>query len=78
MVLNLEHIKNTCLYYLINSPDAKREKGGNRERAEQVGRICRDFAWHKQFIAEKAFDFESFLNRCTENQKVQKTGITNP
>ena len=28
VVLNLEHVKNACLYYLINSPDAKGEKGG--------------------------------------------------
>ena len=38
VVLNLEHVKNACLYYLINSPDDK-GKRGNRERVEQVGRI---------------------------------------
>ena len=56
-------------------------RGKKEETGKELNRLdafCRDFAWHKQFIGEKAFDFESFLNRCTENQKVQKTGITNP
>ena len=56
-------------------------RGKKEETGKELNRLdafCRDFAWHKQFIAEKALDFESFLNRCTENQKVQKTGITNP
>ena len=51
-------------------------RGKKEETGKELNRLdafCRDFAWHKQFIAEKAFDFESFLNRCTENQKVQKT-----
>ena len=78
VVLNLEHVKNACLYYLINSPDDKGKKEETGKELNRLDAFCRDFAWHKQFIAEKAFDFESFLNRCTENQKVQKTGITNP
>lgn len=78
VVLNLEHVKNACLYYLINSPDDKGKKEETGKELNRLDAYCRDFAWHKQFIAEKAFDFESFLNRCTENQKVQKTGITNP
>ena len=56
-------------------------RGKKEETGKELNRLdafCRDFAWHKQFIAEKAIDFESFFNRCTENQKVQKTGITNP
>lgn len=61
LILNLEHVKNACLYYLINSPD---DKGKKEETGKELNRLdvfCRDFAWHKQFIAEKAFYFEGFV-----------------
>ena len=39
VVLNLEHVKEACLYYLINSPDDSAKKRENRERFEQIRRI---------------------------------------
>ncbi len=61
VVLRLEHVKNACLYYLINSPDDKRKKEETGKELNRLDAFCRDFAWHKQFIAEKAFYFEGFL-----------------
>ena len=61
VVLNLEHVKNACLYYLINSPDDKGKKEATGKELNKLDAFCRDFAWHKQFIAEKAFYFEGFL-----------------
>ena len=55
VVLNLEHVKNACLYYLINSPDDKGKKEETGKELNRLDAYCRDFAWHKQFIAEKAF-----------------------
>ena len=61
VVLNLEHVKNACLYYLINSPDDKGKKEETGKELNRLDAFCRDFAWHKQFIAEKAFYFKGFL-----------------
>ena len=61
VVLNLEHVKNACLYYLINSPDDKGKKEETGKELNRLDAYCRDFAWHKQFIAEKAFYFKGFL-----------------
>jgi len=61
VVLNLEHVKNACLYYLINSPDDKGKKEETGKELNRLDAFCRDFAWHKRFIAEKAFYFEGFL-----------------
>ena len=39
-------------------------KGKKEETGKELNRLdafCRDFAWHKQFIAEKAFYFKGFL-----------------
>ena len=61
VVLNLKHVKNACLYYLINSPDDKGKKEETGKELNRLDAYCRDFAWHKQFIAEKAFYFKGFL-----------------
>ena len=61
VVLNLEHVRNPCLYYLINSPDDKGKKEETGKELNRLDAYCRDFAWHKQFIAEKAFYFKGFL-----------------
>ena len=61
VVLNLVHVKNACLYYLINSPDDKGKKEETGKELNRLDAYCRDFAWHKQFIAEKAFYFKGFL-----------------
>ena len=40
------------------------DKGKKEETGKELNRLdayCRDFAWHKQFIAEKAFYFKGFL-----------------
>ncbi|MFR5955752.1 MAG: hypothetical protein ACLUHB_05765 [Odoribacter splanchnicus] len=39
VVLNLEHVKNACLYYLINSPDDKGKKG-NRKELNRLEALC--------------------------------------
>ena len=36
VVLNLEHVKNACLYYLINSPD---DKGKKEETGKELNRL---------------------------------------
>lgn len=61
MILNFEHVKNACLYYLINLPDDKGKKEETGKELNKLGVFCEDLACHKQFIAEKAFYFEGFL-----------------
>ena len=36
VVLNLEHVRNPCLYYLINSPD---DKGKKEETGKELNRL---------------------------------------
>ena len=36
VVLNLKHVKNACLYYLINSPD---DKGKKEETGKELNRL---------------------------------------
>ncbi len=36
VVLNLEHVRNACLYYLINSPD---DKGKKEETGKELNRL---------------------------------------
>lgn len=61
VVLNLENVKNACLYYLINSPDDNKKKEETGKDLNELNTFCRDFASRKHFIAEKAFYFEGFL-----------------
>lgn len=61
VVLNLEHVKDACLYYLINSLDDKGKKEETGKELNELDTFCRDFALRKHFIAEKAFYFEGFL-----------------
>lgn len=58
VVLNFENVKNACFYYLINSPDDKEKTG---KKLNKLDVFCCDFVWYKQFIAEKVFYFEGFL-----------------
>lgn len=69
VVLNLENIKNACLYYLINSPDDRGKKEETGKELNRLEAFCRDFAWHKPFIAEKAFYFEGFRESLHERLK---------
>ena len=61
VALNLEYVKEACLYYLINSPDDSTKKEKTGKDLNKLDAFCHDFALHKQFIAEKAFYFEGFL-----------------
>ena len=80
VVLNLEHVKNACLYYLINSPDDKGKKEETGKELNRLDAFCRDFAWHKQFIAEKAFYFEGFLESLhgESGRAAKKEFLTSP
>ena len=80
VVLNLEHVKNACLYYLINSPDDKGKKGETGKELNRLDAYCRDFAWHKQFIAEKAFYFKGFLESLYGESEREANGklLTSP
>ena len=40
VVLNLEHVKNACLYYLINSPDDKGKKGETGKELNRLEALC--------------------------------------
>ena len=80
VVLNLEHVKNACLYYLINSPEDKGKKEETGKELNRLDAFCRDFAWHKQFIAEKAFYFEGFLESLhgESGRAAKKEFLTSP
>lgn len=80
VVLNLEHVKNACLYYLINSPDDKGKKEETGKELNRLDAFCRDFAWHKQFIAEKAFYFKGFLESLhgESGRAAKKEFLTSP
>ena len=80
VVLNLEHVRNACLYYLINSPDDKGKKEETGKELNRLDAFCRDFAWHKQFIAEKAFYFEGFLESLhgESGRAAKKEFLTSP
>ena len=80
VVLNLEHVRNACLYYLINSPDDKGKKEETGKELNRLDAYCRDFAWHKQFIAEKAFYFKGFLESLYGESEREANGklLTSP
>ena len=80
VVLNLEHVKNACLYYLINLPDDKGKKEETGKELNRLDAFCRDFAWHKQFIAEKAFYFKGFLESLhgESGRAAKKEFLTSP
>ena len=80
VVLNLEHVRNPCLYYLINSPDDKGKKEETGKELNRLDAYCRDFAWHKQFIAEKAFYFKGFLESLYGESEREANGklLTSP
>ena len=40
VVLNLEHVKNACLYYLINSPDDKGKKEETGKELDRLEALC--------------------------------------
>ena len=40
VVLNLEHVRNPCLYYLINSPDDKGKKGETGKELNRLEALC--------------------------------------
>ena len=39
-VLNLKHVKNACLYYLINSPDDKEKKEETGKELSRLEALC--------------------------------------
>lgn len=63
VVLNLEHVKDACLYYLINSPD---DKGKN---------FAVTLSGINNSLQRKHFILKVLLNHCIRrNQKIGKDG----